>query len=420
MQLQRIVQRGIQFTRRQTHDFRLMLARRTLHGLATGLTTQYSSLYATLLGASPVQLGSLQSAGNTVGALASLPAGWFIDNYGLRKVFLLGTALLAASGLLYFAAPGWTWLYAAIIIYYLGSRITCTACTVTCAAELPNEGRATGRGLCRTLASPIAIASPLLAAWLISRFGGIGIEGIRPLFAFQALIFVVILVLLLTRLSAGRAQNGQSNGRRTLAGFAQVFKQGPDVARLMVIMGLMELPWTVAQPFMPVYAHDFKGANEFLLGGIAMANALVPMLTSIPLGRLADRHGRKKLLFAIAPLAYAGNLLLIWAPVSGGGAALCLLAYGVLFGFNSIGMALASSMAAEIMPQEHMGHWIGLVGLFRGLLSIPAPTMGGLIWEYIGPQYVFLAAIVIDVCLRLPLLAFTRETLHLERQRYTP
>jgi MFS family permease len=134
MQLQRIVQRGIQFTRRQTHDFRLMLARRTLHGLATGLTTQYSSLYATLLGASPVQLGSLQSAGNTVGALASLPAGWFIDNYGLRKVFLLGTALLAASGLLYFAAPGWTWLYAAIIIYYLGSRITCTACTVTCAA----------------------------------------------------------------------------------------------------------------------------------------------------------------------------------------------------------------------------------------------------------------------------------------------
>jgi MFS family permease len=419
MHLQRLVQRGIQFTKRQTHDFRLMLARRTLHGLATGLTTQYSSLYATLLGASPVQLGSLQSVGNTVGALASLPAGWFIDYYGLRRIFLLGTALLAASGLLYFAAPGWTWLYAATIIYYLGSRITCTACTVTCAAELPNEGRATGRGLCRTLASPIAIASPLLAAWLISQFGGIGIEGIRPLFAFQALIFVVILVLLLTRLSAGRAQNGQGDGRRTLAGFAQVFKQGPDVVRLMVIMGLMELPWTVAQPLMPVYAHDFKGANEFLLGGIAMANALVPMLASIPLGRLADRHGRKKLLFAIAPLAYAGNLLLIWAPVSGGGASLCLLAYGVLFGFNSIGMALASSMAAEIMPQEHMGHWIGLVGLFRGLLSIPAPTLGGLIWEHIGPQYVFLAAITIDVCLRLPLLALTRETLHV-RQRPAP
>jgi MFS family permease len=140
------------------------------------------------------------------------------------------------------------------------------------------------------------------------------------------------------------------------------------------------------------------------------------MLASIPLGRLADRHGRKKLLFAIAPLAYAANLLLIMAPGSGAGATLCLLSYGVLFGFNSIGMALASSMTAEIVPQKQMGRWIGVVGLFRGLLSIPAPTMGGLIWEHAGPQYVFLAAIAIDVFVRLPLLALTRETLHLSRQ----
>ncbi|MFC2038067.1 hypothetical protein ACFLYD_08970, partial [Chloroflexota bacterium] len=75
-----------------------------------------------------------------------------------------------------------------------------------------------------------------------------------------------------------------------------------------------------------------------------------------------------------------------FAPVSGVGALLCLLLYGVLFGFNSIGMALASSMAAEIMPQEHMGRWIGVVGLFRGMLSIPAPTVGGLIWEHVVEQ----------------------------------
>ena len=166
MSLQSLVRRSLRFTQRQTHDFKVMLVRRTAHGLATGLTTQYSSLYATLLGASPVQLGSLQSVGNAVSAVASLPAGWFIDYYSLKSIFLLGTASMAAAGLLYFSAPTWTWLYAAVIIYYLGSRVTCTACTVTCAAELPNEGRATGRGLCRTLASPVAIITPLLAAWL--------------------------------------------------------------------------------------------------------------------------------------------------------------------------------------------------------------------------------------------------------------
>jgi len=416
MGLQKLYRRTIGFAQRQTHDFKLMLGRRALHGLAGGLSVQYNSIYATLLGADPLQLGSLQSVGNAVGALAALPAGWFIDYYSLKKVFLLGTAMLAAARLLYFVAPHWAWLYAGIILYYLGMRLTCTCCTVICAAELPNKERATGRGFCRTLASPVAIFTPLLAAWLISQFGGIGIRGIRPLYAAQVLIFVVIFVLLLTQLPRSHSGRGAGDGRYILTSFAQVFKQGPDVVRLMIVMGLMELPWTVAQPFMPVYAHEFKGANEFILSGISMASILVPMVASIPLGRLADRHGRKKLLFAIAPVAYAANLCLVLAPASGVGASLFLLLYGVLFGFNSISMALASSMAAEVMPREQMGRWIGIVSLFRGLLGIPAPLLGGLIWEQVGPQYVFLAAIAIDAFLRLPFLSLVRETLHLQEQ----
>jgi MFS family permease len=415
--LQQLYQRTIGFVQRQTHDFKLMLLRRALHGVASGLSTQYNSIYATLLGADPVQLGSLQSVGNAIGALAALPAGWFIDHgrasRSLQKVFLLGTAILAASRVLYFVAPHWAWLYAAVILYYLGIRITCTACTVTCAAELPNEERAAGRGLCRTISSPVAIVTPLLAAWLISQAGGMSVGGIRPLYMIQVVIFVGIFILLLTQLSGSQVSSSSSGSRHILSSFLQIFKQGPDVARLMLVMGFMELPWTLAQPFMPVYAHEFKGANEFMLGGISMAITIVPMLTSIALGRLADRYGRKRLLFAIAPLAYAGNLCLVFAPVSGAGAWVFLLLYGILFGFNSISMALASSMTAEIVPKEEMGRWIGMVSLFRGLLGIPAPLIGGLIWEHIGPEYVFFAAIAIDALFRLPLLASVRETLHL-------
>jgi MFS family permease len=392
-----------------------MLVRRALHGVATGLTVQYNSIYATLLGADPVQLGSLQSVGNAVGALAAVPAGWFIDYYNLRTIFLLGTMLLTGAGLIYFVASHWAWLYVAIIVYYLGMRITCTSCTVTCATKLANEERATGRGVCQAMASSLSIVVPLLAAWLISRSGGVTVEGIRPIYGLQTLIFGGVLLLLLTRLSRTRAHGKAGDMHQVLSAFAQVFRGGPDVVRLLLVMALMEVPWTVAGPFMPVYAYQYKGAHEFVLSGIATARTLVPLLISIPLGRLADRHGRKRLLFAIAPLTYAANLCLVSAPSSGAGASLLLLLYGLLFGFNSISMALASSMAAEIMPKEQMGRWIGIVSLFRGLLAIPAPMIGGLIWEHVGPQYVFFVAIAIDACLRLPLLAATRETLHLSR-----
>ena len=390
-----------------------MLGRRALHGVASGLSGQYNSIYATLLGADPTQLGTLQSVGNATGALAAVLTGWFIDYYSLKHVLLLGTAMLSVSGLLYFIAPHWVWLYAAIILSYLGLRITCTCCTVVCAAELPNEERATGRGFCRTLSSIVSILTPLLAAWIVFRFGGIGIRGIRPLYVIQVLIFVGIFVLLLARLRGSYNNSDLGRDRHILCGFAQVFKRGPDVIRLMLVMGLMELPWTMTQPFMPVYAHQFKGADEFVLGGISTATTIVPMLVSIPLGRLADRYGRKKLLFAIAPLTYAANLCLVFAPTVGVRGSLFLLLYGILFGFNSISMALASSMTAEIMPKEQMGHWIGIVGLVRGLMGVPAPLIGGLVWEHIGPQYVFFVAIAVDAFLRLPLLGSIKETLHL-------
>jgi ACS family glucarate transporter-like MFS transporter len=388
-----------------------MVWRRALHGIATNLSVQYNSVYATFLGANPTQLGSLHSVGNAVGAFVSVPAGWIIDTYSIRGIFLLSTVLLAGSSLLYFLAPHWAWLFAAIILYYLGMRTTCTSCTVVCARELPNEERATGRGLCRTLSSFVVVITPLLAAWFVSSFGGMSTDGIRPLYAIQFLIFLIIFVLLLTKLRDQRTFPGSRKQGGILAGFAQVFNQGSDVVRLIIVMALMELPWSMTQPFMPVYAHQFKGADEFILSGIAVAITIVPMITSIPLGRLADRYGRKKFLFIIAPLAYAANLFLVFAPVDGRYTSLFLLIYGVFFGFNSVSMILASSMTAEIMPSALMGRWIGIVSLIRALMSIPMPLIGGLIWDHIGPEYVFAAAVVIDVVFRLPLLGSVRETL---------
>ena len=60
-----------------------------------------------------------------------------------------------------------------------------------------------------------------------------------------------------------------------------------------------------------------------------------------------------------------------------------------------------------------MGRWIGIVSLVRGLLSVPAPLIGGLIWDHWGSHQVFVVTIAIDLLARLPLLASIRETLFL-------
>jgi MFS family permease len=409
LRLKALGDRSITFIQRQTFSFKIILLRRVLHSIAMRLSAQYDSLYATALGADPIQLGSLRSVGNAVGALASLPAGWLIDAYSLKRVFLVGTALTGVSSAFYFLAPHWTFLYIALILYYVGARTICTSCTVTCAGELVNEERATGRGLCRTLSSIVALVTPIVAAWIVSISGGINVTGLRPIYAVQIAVFAFTFVLLVVWLRTPVVERTSPKHRQILSDFGEVFSQGRDVVRLMFTMALMELPWSISWPYTPLFAHQFKGADEFVLGGIAVAMSVAPLVASIPLGHLADRYGRKKLLFAIAPTAYAANLCLIYA--SGRN---MLLLSGLFFGFNSISMAIASAMAAEIVPQRQMGRWIGIVSLVRGLASIPAPLIGGLIWDHLGPNYVFLATIAIDALVRLPLLASIRETLHLK------
>jgi len=158
----------------------------------------------------------------------------------------------------------------------------------------------------------------------------------------------------------------------------------------------------------PLFAHQIKGAAEAQLAGMAVTISIAPLLFALPLGRLADRYGRKKLLFLIAPVSYLSSFTLVWAP-----GPWMLFLSGLFFGFNSIATALAAAMASEIVSKEQMGRWIGVIGLIRGLVSIPAPLVGGMIWQHLRPQDVFFFAVLLDAVVRLPLLSSIRETLHL-------
>lgn len=393
------------YTIRQPANFKLMLLRRPLHGLAMNLSVQYNSVYATVLGANPVQLGALQSVGNAVGAFVSLFAGWFIDRHSLKKTFLVSTLLLVAAALLYSTATHWSFLFAAVILLRVGIRTTCTSCTVNGARELPNEERATGRGICQTLTAIVALVTPLLAAWLVSVSGGMNARGLRSVYLGQMIVFAGIFVLLLF-LFRDPPISEQQRRISFFRDFTEILKAGPVVVRFLFMIALMEIPWTMVNPFVPLFAHQIKGANEFILGALGTARYLVPFVFAIPAGRLTDRFGRKKLLLVLAPLTYLSNLLLILAP----GPKVLLLA-GFFFGFYTISTAVVNAMAAELVPKEQMGRWIGILSLVRGLLSVPMPVLAGVLWNTLGPVYVFVVAILIDLLLRIPLLLSVPETL---------
>ena len=143
-----------------------------------------------------------------------------------------------------------------------------------------------------------------------------------------------------------------------------------------------------------------------MLGVMASATVVAHIVFSIPLGRLADRIGRKRVIYILTPLWYASNILLV---LSSGAFTLALSA--ALLVFYTLSSGITGAMTLELVPLENQGKWSGVLGLFTGLLTIPAPILGGLIWRELGPMYVFLIPIAFDILLRLPLLSTVPETL---------
>jgi DHA2 family multidrug resistance protein-like MFS transporter len=143
---------------------------------------------------------------------------------------------------------------------------------------------------------------------------------------------------------------------------------------------------------------------------MATATVVAQLVFGIPVGRLADRIGRKRIIYLLTPLWYASNLFLAFSP-----GPIVLVLSAALLAFYTISSGAMNAMTLELLPLEQQGRWGGILSLFTGLVTIPAPIIGGLIWREFGPAYVFVVPIVFDLLFRVPLLTTVPETLGTEQ-----
>jgi MFS family permease len=165
----------------------------------------------------------------------------------------------------------------------------------------------------------------------------------------------------------------------------------------------------VSPVYLPLFAVEIKHADQLILGGIAAASMVAPLSLSIVIGRLADTIGRKKVIYLTTPVYCVSLLLLIYASSS-----TILLASGVLQGFFMLSAVTQGAMTAELVPTSLLGRWYGLLGLFRGCVTVLAPVIGGVIWGGIGPEYVFFFLIATQL-FKLLILMTMPETLRISR-----
>jgi MFS family permease len=394
------------FLRRQQRDWVVTVVRTSLDRLAYQMVFPYLSIYIIALGATATQLGLVNSVGMLVAGLAGPLTGWLIDRHGPRTFYLAGIALLAVAYLTYALAQSWPITIVAMMAYWLGYSISGHSCATICGNCLANRDRATGMTICETVAAGLlGIVGPILGTLIVASSGDIDADAIRPLFVVALLITLGTFVFILTQLSRQRWGMG-GTGRAVFRDLGDVMRQGRYLKRWLVIAAIGQLPLGMVFAFSQVYAYEVKGADAVVLGAMATAAAVGSIALAVPLGRLADRIGRKRVLYLTIPLFSLSCLVLIWAP-----GPLALVAAGALQSFYYIGGPVAAAMERELVPSSQMGRWIGIARVAKMLVSATMVLVAGAIWDRVGPEYVFLAFVAIDLGIRLPLLVTMPETL---------
>jgi MFS family permease len=383
------------------------------------LTAQYTQLYATGLGADPVDLGLLNSIAAAFSSIMSVPLGWAAEKYTVRRVMLLGFALAALSAGISASAGSWLMLIPAFLIGARLVRIMPLTDIVFISATKP-EHRATVMGLSRVVWGSLNIFAPITAALVVAQFGGISAQGIRPLYYIQLILTVLAFLIVAWKLqplprSPDRQRDSSGPRRLTfIQDYREVFQGERWLKRWMALRVVRQFGINLATPFVPLWLVSVKGANPSILGAMGTASVIMSLAFQIPAGRLADTIGRKRVFYLLRPVAYLGTILMILAPRPEFLVLVGLLGAVALGGGTGGGVGGASftpfiTLFWEAVPQEKRGRWFGIEGLMN-FSTIPASIVGGILWQRGLMTEVLLIPILLEVLVVVPILVTVPDT----------
>ncbi len=384
--------RMFDFFRRQTSNFKILLVQGIIvgggmrDGVVNALTRQYTDVYIVALGASKFQLGLVRSFGSALRTFISLPMGSIIDKVSLRRMMLFGMTLGWISPMIYALAVNWYVAIPAVLIMSLSWPIRWTLNNIFLSDSLRDTDRATGFSVLRTAAAIPSIVMPLISALIVKAFGGINSEGIRPLFYIQFAVMIPVSAWVYRSLKEpARDKTEKPLGvLQSLKKFV-IHEKGP---RMWMIVGIFDSFGMLMSPFITLFAVESKGATPSIIALMGISTTLASMLFLIPFGRLADRIGRKAIIYlGLLPDA-AWIFLLIYSPSPE-----WLMLASVFEGFWYATFPMWGTITMELIPQHLRGSYSGAYNMIRGAFSIIASTIGGILWEKIGPSAPFLTAL---------------------------
>ncbi|MFA9436514.1 MAG: MFS transporter [Candidatus Bathyarchaeota archaeon] len=392
---------GRDFLARQSHNYRMMIVRSGGGMFLFNLTGQYSSIFTKALGADNMTIAWLSSVSSFISMLISMPVGYITDNYNLKKVMGAGLFLNIAMVGMYAFAQDWRWIFVAMVINPFTMALMFRSQQLIITNELDSAERARGMGVRMQIAMILGLISPIPAAFLVKSWGGLTLEGIRPLYYIRFVGMIIIYSYVYIKLTDVLPMPRAKKSTGFLDDFREVLDEGGRKLKVMIVVGALgALVWSTIQSFTYLYAAEIKGADELILGLLPTVETIAFVLFATPMNNLADTKGRKYAFLLVRPALWMFFVLVILAPNQ----------YWLLVAWFLRGIGMSTSayntLFLEMVPAEQRGRWMGLSNTFSALIRIGAPLLGGLMYDSNLPWLLFAVPLAVDMLVRIPIFHF--------------
>ena len=405
----------IGFWKAQQPAWKITVYRTSMERLVYKAVLPYLTLYIVLMGATKSQIGTVTAMGTLVAAVMAPFLGSYIDINGPKKMYILGIVVLLLGYIALWGAPVWQIAALGMFLHTMGGTLGGQSCANICGNCLESCDRAKGMLVCETFAAGVlGMIGPAFAGWFLINI--MGVEGtptdpltIKPLFLFCVAITFLSLLMIIFKLDVSHlGSKGKARAKRNpIKDAFALMKADKNCMKWMIMTGVNRMPMVMIVPYLQLYAAEAKGATTGELAAMTTATALTSVVCGYFFGILADKYGRKKTLtFAI--VSYIAALVLLLTSKGTG----TLIIVGLLVGFQEIGAVINGSIQHELVPGWARGRWSGSNGMVGSLVASIFAYAAGIIYDGVGPQWLFIIYIVAEVAIRLPLLWTLPETLN--------
>ena len=351
------------------------------------------SLYLQDLGADITQIGLYFTLAQIIPLALQILGGWISDSIGRLRAIAFGSI----GGLFGYAvlilAPTWQWLLLGQAFGAVSGSLVAPSFDAFIAENSSEANRARVFGISSALFMVVGVIGPVLGGYLADTIG------FKLMISIAAVMYLAATLLRIGM--ARRVKPGHPTQKLTLQSLKTnlgtmfgMIVAGGVITWILITDGVRDISFALSMNLFPIYMEQIGGLTLRQIGLLSSVFGLFMMLSTIPGGWLTDKLGERVGIVISFILLGLALLVLVYAPSQN------LLLYSSGWALAGVGVGLAQpayqSLISKAVPQRVRGTAFGLFSTSLGLVSLPAPWIGGQLWQRFSPRLPFLITAIVS------------------------